>query len=63
LLVAGLFWEKSTVGWWLISQANRASVSHSTITIKVWSTVHYEHPLSHFVPHMFLPRRTVQTTF
>jgi hypothetical protein len=24
LLVAGLFWEKSTVGWWLISQANRA---------------------------------------
>jgi hypothetical protein len=20
--VAGLFWEKSTVGWWLISQAN-----------------------------------------
>jgi hypothetical protein len=21
LLVAGLFWEKSTVGWWLISQA------------------------------------------
>jgi hypothetical protein len=20
----GLFWEKSTVGWWLISQANRA---------------------------------------
>jgi hypothetical protein len=25
LLVAGLFWEKSTAGWWLISQANRAS--------------------------------------
>jgi hypothetical protein len=23
LLVAGLFWEKSTAGWWLISQANR----------------------------------------
>jgi hypothetical protein len=22
-LVAGLFWEKSTAGWWLISQANR----------------------------------------
>jgi hypothetical protein len=26
LLVAGLFREKSTVGWWLISQANRAIV-------------------------------------
>jgi hypothetical protein len=24
LLVAGLFWEKSTAGWWLISQTNRA---------------------------------------
>jgi hypothetical protein len=24
LLVAGLFWVKSTTGWWLISQANRA---------------------------------------
>jgi hypothetical protein len=23
-LVAGLLWEKSTAGWWLISQANRA---------------------------------------
>jgi hypothetical protein len=23
LLVAGLLWEKSTAGWWLISQANR----------------------------------------
>jgi hypothetical protein len=23
LLVADLFWEKSTVGWWLISQTNR----------------------------------------
>jgi hypothetical protein len=22
LLVADLFWEKSTVGWWLISQEN-----------------------------------------
>jgi hypothetical protein len=22
--VAGLFWEKSTAGWWLISQMNRA---------------------------------------
>jgi hypothetical protein len=25
LLVAGLFWEKSTAGWWLINQTNRAS--------------------------------------
>jgi hypothetical protein len=25
-LVAGLFWEKSTVGWWLISQTNSACV-------------------------------------
>jgi hypothetical protein len=24
LLVAGLFWEKSTTSWWLISQANMA---------------------------------------
>jgi hypothetical protein len=24
--VAGLFWEKSTVGWWRISQINRALV-------------------------------------
>jgi hypothetical protein len=27
LLVAGLFWEKSTAGWWRISQTNRAFVS------------------------------------
>jgi hypothetical protein len=25
LLVAGLFWEKSTAGWWLISRKNRLS--------------------------------------
>jgi hypothetical protein len=25
LLEAGLLWEKSTAGWWLISQANRAT--------------------------------------
>jgi hypothetical protein len=24
--VAGLFWKKSTVGWWLISQTNRLFV-------------------------------------
>jgi hypothetical protein len=29
LLVAGLFWEKSIVAWWLISQANRAWFSGS----------------------------------
>jgi hypothetical protein len=28
LLVAGLFWEKSTAGWWLISQTNRAPIIH-----------------------------------
>jgi hypothetical protein len=26
LLVAGLFWEKSTAGWWLISRTNRLSL-------------------------------------
>jgi hypothetical protein len=26
LLVAGLFWEKSTADWWLISQTNRAGI-------------------------------------
>jgi hypothetical protein len=25
LLMTDLFWEKSTAGWWLISQTNRAS--------------------------------------
>jgi hypothetical protein len=29
LLLAGLFWEKSTAGWWLISQANRAMIKWS----------------------------------
>jgi hypothetical protein len=24
LMMAGLFWEKSIAGWWLISQTNRA---------------------------------------
>jgi hypothetical protein len=24
LMLTGLFWEKSTAGWWLISQANKA---------------------------------------
>jgi hypothetical protein len=28
LLVVDLFWEKSTVGWCLISQANRALISN-----------------------------------
>jgi hypothetical protein len=23
LLITGLFWEKSTAGWWLISQMNK----------------------------------------
>jgi hypothetical protein len=27
LLLAGLFWEKSTAGWWLISQANGAQIA------------------------------------
>jgi hypothetical protein len=32
LLVAGLFWEKSTAGWWLISQTNMAQrVEHEQI--------------------------------
>jgi hypothetical protein len=32
LLVAGLLWEKSTVDWWLISQANRARfISNSEV--------------------------------
>jgi hypothetical protein len=26
--VAGLFWEESIVGWWLISQTNRLRASH-----------------------------------
>jgi hypothetical protein len=30
LLVAGLFREKNTVGWWLISQVNRATLQKST---------------------------------
>jgi hypothetical protein len=31
LLVTGLFWEKSTVGWWLISQTNRALVAYFNV--------------------------------
>jgi hypothetical protein len=35
LLVAGLFWEKSTAGWWLISQANRLPVLRSCSVLTV----------------------------
>jgi hypothetical protein len=34
LLVAGLFWEKNTVGWWLISQANRANRINILVLIR-----------------------------
>jgi hypothetical protein len=27
--VAGLFWEKNTVGWWLISQMNKVGIGHT----------------------------------
>jgi hypothetical protein len=33
LMVAGLFWEKSTAGWWLISQANRARTGNPKIAV------------------------------
>jgi hypothetical protein len=41
LLVAGLLWEKSTAGWWLISQANRAwecSVLQETLLSSLFSS-------------------------
>jgi hypothetical protein len=33
--LAGLFWEKSTAGWWLISQMNRLLVSFTANHLKV----------------------------
>jgi hypothetical protein len=38
LLVAGLMWEKSTAGWWLISQANRAGPLESKCTCRWFKT-------------------------
>jgi hypothetical protein len=29
--MADLFWEKSTAGWWLISQTNRAKITLSNM--------------------------------
>jgi hypothetical protein len=58
LLVAGLFWEKSTAGWWLISRANSLIISTFTTNfqhvrrhqssnimcrVNVWSTHHNMH--------------------
>jgi hypothetical protein len=46
--VAGLFWEKSTAGWWLISQANRVTIWNLTkfimknINVYHIKYVHYE---------------------
>jgi hypothetical protein len=42
LLVAGLLREKSTVGWWLISQANGALVS-PLIAVVIKLTIHMIH--------------------
>jgi hypothetical protein len=41
LQVAGLLWEKSTAGWWLISQANRAMVTSVVVhcAVAVWQLV------------------------
>jgi hypothetical protein len=38
LLVAGLFWEKSTAAWWLISQTNRAGSIDATFWLLVRAT-------------------------
>jgi hypothetical protein len=39
LLVAGLFCEKSTAAWWLISQANRAKVDQVFVSTSFFSGV------------------------